>query len=130
MKNTAAISKEKVTQRFLEAMTHIIDTYQLATQKDFADSIGVENYQLSKMNIGKTYANVMLIASTVEKYPAINPDYILYGKGQLIRKTELLFNTQDEMWDYIELLQNKVALQDKQIIQLQEMLLKKRAKKK
>jgi len=129
MKN-ANISKEKITARFLEAMAYVIETYQLPTQKDFADAIGVENYQLSKLNIGKTFANTLLISSLVEKYPAISPDYILYGKGNLIRKTELLFNTQDEMWDYIEVLQNKITLLEKETAQLQAVLFKKRPKKK
>lgn len=120
--------KKEVTQRFLEAMTCVIETHQLPNQKGFADHIGVGNYLISNLNNGKSQVNAWMIAAMVDKYPEISPDYVLNGRGELVRETEVLFDTTKKMWDYIESLQDENSLQKKQIEYLQSLLLEERAK--
>lgn len=120
--------KKEITQRFLEAMTYVIEAHQLINQKGFADHIGVGNYLISNLNGGKSQVNAWMIAAMTDKYPEINPDYILNGRGNIVRETELLFDTSQNLWDYLESLQDENTLQNKQIEYLQRLLLEERSK--
>lgn len=122
--------KQEITQRFLEAMQQVIETHQLSHSKGFADQIGVGKYQISNLNIGKSQVNAWMIAAMLDRFPEINPDYILNGRGALVRETELLFDTSQKMWNYIDSLQEENALYKKQIEYLQSLLLEERTKAK
>jgi len=123
---TIGPSKEKITKRFLEAVECVIRKYEFHTQKDFAASIEVGNHHISNLNIGKSQVNAWMIGSLVEKYPEINPDYILHGHGELLRDAPPRFRTTSDMWEYLETLQEENALLRKQIELLQKLLLEKR----
>ena len=119
--------KQEITQRFLATMEQIIKNHQLGKQKNFADVIGVENYQISNLNIGKSQVNAWMIAAMADKYPEANLDYILNGRGEMIRKTKVL-EKDENLWDYIELLQEENTVQKKQIKFLQTLLKEARIK--
>jgi hypothetical protein len=119
------LSKEKITERFLELIQLITKKHGLATQKVLAQSINVENHHISNLNIGKSQVNAWMISSLVSTYPEANPDYILMGKGEPIRETGPTFKTSKEMKEYIDLLQQENGVLRKQIEALQVVLLEK-----
>jgi hypothetical protein len=121
------VSKEKITERFLELTKIIINKYNLATQKVFAESINVENHHISNLNIGKSQVNAWMISSLVNTYAEVNPDYILTGKGAPVRDTGPMFKTSQNMKEYIDLLQQENGILRKQIEALQVLLLEKLA---
>ena len=118
--------KEGITSRFLEAADKLTKNYQFRTQKEFAESISVGNHHMSNLGIGKSHVNAWMISLMVEKYPEINPDYILYGRGKLFRDVPDKFKTKVDMWEYIESLQDENNLLKKQIELLQRLLLEKK----
>lgn len=52
----------------------------------FAEVIGVQRSSISHILSGRNKPSFDMIQSILEKYPKINPDWLILGKGEMYRK--------------------------------------------
>ncbi len=73
----------------------IIENKKL-TPSRFADKIGVPRSTISHIISGRNKPSMELISKIAEKYPDINLDWLIKGKGSMISSQTTLFNNTQE----------------------------------
>ncbi len=73
----------------------IIENKKL-TPSRFADKIGVPRSTISHIISGRNKPSLELISKIAEKYPDINLDWLIKGKGSMISSQTTLFNNTQE----------------------------------
>lgn len=56
------------------------------TQKDFAQQIGTSAAALSHITSGRNRPSLELVLKILNKHPNINSDWLLFGKGDMVKK--------------------------------------------
>lgn len=67
-------------ERIISFLTH----YGLTATK-YADTIGVQRSSVSHIISGRNKPSFDFIEKTLLKYPEVNPDWLILGKGNMIR---------------------------------------------
>ena len=62
----------------------IMNFYRLS-QQSFAEILNVRSPLLTHIFMGRNSASVTIIQTLLTKFPEVNPDYLLLGKGSLLR---------------------------------------------
>jgi transcriptional regulator with XRE-family HTH domain len=55
----------------------------------FADEIGVQPSSISHILSGRNNPSLDFIVKMINKYPGLSTDWLLFGKGQMYRETQL-----------------------------------------
>ena len=72
--------KEQVKQRVLAVM----DQEQLSDAQ-FAESIGISRGAVSQIKSGRSYPSLDVALKILDRFPYLNPDWLLLGKGEMRR---------------------------------------------
>ena len=64
----------------IDRLSHIIDEYNL-TASQFADEIGVQRSSVSHVLSGRNKPSLDFITKVILRYPEINAEWLLTGKG-------------------------------------------------
>jgi transcriptional regulator with XRE-family HTH domain len=54
----------------------------------FADEIGVQRSGISHILTGRNKPSLDFVTKVLQAYPEINPDWLLFGKGQMVTKLQ------------------------------------------
>lgn len=73
-----------VTERFKE-----IIHYSQLTHGGFAVKIGVQNSTLAHILLGRNTPSLTVIQKVLLAFPEINAEYLLLGKGELIKSNHV-----------------------------------------
>ena len=57
------------------------------TMSDFAKKIGVQSAQVSHVKSGRNQVTLDFVTKILVAYPQIDPDWLIFGKGEMFRKT-------------------------------------------
>ncbi|GAB6393806.1 MAG: helix-turn-helix transcriptional regulator [Bacteroidales bacterium] len=66
--------------RILQIMEH-----EGLTPAKFAEVVDIQRASLSHITTGRNQPSLQVVAKILEKYPNINPDWLLFGKGNMMR---------------------------------------------
>jgi len=66
--------------RILQIMEH-----EGLTPAKFAEVVDIRRASLSHITTGRNQPSLQVVAKILEKYPNINPDWLLFGKGNMMR---------------------------------------------
>jgi transcriptional regulator with XRE-family HTH domain len=66
-----------------ERIEKIIETEQLSASK-FADALGVQRSNISHILNGRNKPSLELVNKILDRFPAINADWLLLGKGDMV----------------------------------------------
>ena len=68
-----------------ERLTFIMKAKNLSMTK-FADEIDVQRSNMSHVMNGRNKASLDFIRRILKRFPDINPDWLLFGKGRMTRE--------------------------------------------
>jgi DNA-binding XRE family transcriptional regulator len=57
------------------------------TPAQFAEVIGVQRSVISHIGTGRNKPSLDVVGKILEKYPYVDPDWLLFGKGNMMRST-------------------------------------------
>lgn len=58
------------------------------TPASFADTIGIQRSSISHILNGRNNPSLDFIMKTLQRFPNLNPDWLLLGDGEMVRSTE------------------------------------------
>jgi transcriptional regulator with XRE-family HTH domain len=58
------------------------------TPASFADAIGIQRSSISHILNGRNNPSLDFILKTLQRFPNLNPDWLLIGDGQMLRSSE------------------------------------------
>ncbi|MFO7617715.1 MAG: helix-turn-helix transcriptional regulator [Bacteroidales bacterium] len=62
------------------------------TPASFADTIGIQRSSISHILNGRNNPSLDFIMKTLQRFPAVNPDWLLHGQGEMLRSAERTVN--------------------------------------
>lgn len=85
-----------ISKSMIERISKVLKIKGLTASK-FAEEIGVQRSNISHILSGRNKPSLELVLKILEKYPDINPDWLLRGKGEIFREgTDLFTNFEHE----------------------------------
>jgi transcriptional regulator with XRE-family HTH domain len=69
------------------------------TSARFAEVIGIQRSAMSHIMTGRNNPSLDVVTKILEKYPFINSDWLLFGKGEMVRKNTTV--TQPDLFSSI-----------------------------
>jgi len=82
----------------------ILNTENMSSAK-FADIIGVQRSNISHILSGRNNPGLDFLQKVLTKFPSINSDWLLIGKGEMFKQTkqtEISFTNQENKTDFSE----------------------------
>jgi transcriptional regulator with XRE-family HTH domain len=73
----------------------------------FADEIGVQRSSISHLMSGRNKPSLDLIQKTLQRFPEVSSEWLLFGKGEMVRELNL-FETQSRL--------DEIRFDEKQIV--------------
>ena len=87
----------------------------------FADEIEVQRSSMSHVMNGRNKASLDFIRRILKRFPDINPDWLLFGKGSMSRQdVQMELDTGNEAVERLEALKNESGEKSKRIAELEE----------
>lgn len=77
-----------ITERFLSVYKYLLDNKLVQNSSEFSKTIGVSSSTMTEILKGRTNAGINPIQNTVRNYPDINPEWLLTGRGSMLREAE------------------------------------------
>lgn len=109
----------------VERLQLLLQTKNLSASQ-LADETGIQRSIMSHVMNGRNKASLDFILRVLKKYPDINPDWLLFGKGPMIRDNNLFDQDQS---DELEEVKKQNQQLKKQVDQLNEMIYHLKAEK-
>jgi repressor LexA len=81
-----------ITSRFLDIYNYLLNSKKTSSASDFAKKIEISTSLMSEILKKRTNAGINPIQKTVSEFPEINSEWLLTGKGEMI-KTKSKENT-------------------------------------
>lgn len=75
---------------------------QNLTSSQFADEIGVQRSSISHILSGRNNPSLEFVTKILKRFPDINSEWILFGKGSMYRQTEMNFINKEEKKNLIQ----------------------------
>jgi transcriptional regulator with XRE-family HTH domain len=99
-----------------DRIKQIIDTENLSYSK-FADIIGVQRSGISHIISGRNNPSLDVIQKILESFNFINTDWLLFGKGEMIKEIiqGKLFNENEILYDKTKITDENINLNSAQI---------------
>jgi transcriptional regulator with XRE-family HTH domain len=72
-------------QEMIQRLKLILDYFKLSPSK-LADELSINRSRLSHILNGRNNPTLEVIQGVLNRYNAVNPDWLLFGKGEMIRK--------------------------------------------
>lgn len=79
--------RSDVSARFVSVSQVLIEKYDIVNERGFCSSIGIQQQIFSDIKSGKLQAGTDLISVLLIKYDAVNPEWILTGKGEMLKSS-------------------------------------------
>lgn len=70
----------------IERLTLLMKTYEL-TASQLADAVGVQRSNISHLLAGRNNPSLDFVTRLLTKFPEVNADWLLFGKGSIHKKT-------------------------------------------
>ena len=70
--------KEQVKQRVLAVMEQ-----EQLSDAQFAEAIGISRGAVSQIKSGRSYPSLDVALKILDRFPSLNPDWLLLGKGEM-----------------------------------------------
>jgi transcriptional regulator with XRE-family HTH domain len=70
----------------VERLTLLMKTYEL-TASQLADAVGVQRSNISHLLAGRNNPSLDFVTRLLTKFPEVNADWLLFGKGSIHKKT-------------------------------------------
>ena len=83
------------------------------TASQFADEIGVQRSSISHVLSGRNKPSLDFIQKILKRFPEINPDWLLFGKGPMNTEFNLFSETSEELPLKQEAISKALQRQDK-----------------
>lgn len=87
----------KRTKRCADVITNIMSDEGFTKDLQFANEIGVERSLISKVKCQNQNASADLIVKIANRYPCVNTDYILMGRGSMFIDEETQTDINEDM---------------------------------
>ena len=69
----------------LEMRVLEVFTYSKLNRVEFADRLKISNAVISHISSGRNKAGMDLVVNLLLSFPEIDPDWLLFGKGEMLR---------------------------------------------
>lgn len=106
-KNQGISTKEEVAER----LQKIIDLFEKGNRRQFAFSTGTSDganvYFLPGGKGRKGYPGFEFLAKVIKAYPSLNAEWLLTGKGEMLKKGELSIDIKKELESRITTLETE-----------------------
>jgi transcriptional regulator with XRE-family HTH domain len=80
----------------LERILKVINEENLS-HSSYADEIGIQRSSLSHILNGRNNPSLDFVIKTLERFPKLNPEWLILGKGEMYREFEEKQNKIDEI---------------------------------
>jgi hypothetical protein len=75
--------KEEISKRFIEVSLTLIKNHSISSETKFCETISLNNVSFADIKTGKLQIGIHFISILLIKYPEVNGDYILTGRGDV-----------------------------------------------
>lgn len=72
-----------ITDRFLMTYNHLFDLKRVSSPADFAKKIGISSSMMTEIAKKRSKVGIKAIQNTVLKFPSINPNWLITGRGKM-----------------------------------------------
>lgn len=81
--------KAEISKRFIGVSQILIKKYSYSSENKFCESISLNNVSYADVKSGKLQIGVHYISKLLTVYPEVNGDYILTGRGDFFKQSNL-----------------------------------------
>lgn len=75
--------KDSITDRFLIIYNHLLNTKKVDNLSDFAKKVGISASMMTEISKKRSKVGIKAIQNTVNRFPEINPDWVITGRGKM-----------------------------------------------
>ncbi len=94
-----ADSIESEATNMKERIIKIMEREQMG-QAQFASTIGIQRAAMSHIISGRNNPSLDVMTKILHRYPQINPDWLLLGKGEMLRDSTLFMESTGDIAKY------------------------------
>ncbi|OWP87790.1 hypothetical protein BWK60_02020 [Flavobacterium covae] len=102
-----------ITKRFLEAYEYLKNEGKIQNPKEFAKEIGVSTSLITEICKKRTNAGITPIQNTLIRFEEIDANWLLTGKGKMLKLNIEVIETDTKSSIVVELLTDKIKLFEK-----------------
>ncbi|WP_444647737.1 hypothetical protein ACSLMO_13445 [Flavobacterium columnare] len=102
-----------ITKRFLEVYEYLKNEGKIQNPKEFAKEIGVSTSLITEICKKRTNAGITPIQNTLIRFEEIDANWLLTGKGKMLKLNIEVIETDTKSSIVVELLTDKIKLFEK-----------------
>lgn len=84
----------EISERFLQLVTYVTTNNIVKNKKELAKLIGVSSSSLTEIFSGRSNVGIKVIQNTVTSFDMINVEWLITGRGDMLKKDTLIYNVQ------------------------------------